>query len=282
MIRKHILLAILLITLGFSCEENTPEIDCLSCDEETIILEPQDRRVLIEEFTGVRCINCPAGSVEIENLLSIHGERLIPVSIHAAFFANPYDENQYDFRTDEGEFIINLLGLPEAYPSAVIDRRLFAGESDLQLVGKELWAGRIAEQLTESALVSLNIETDFNATTRSLAVRVTGGALEAIDEEVRLTIMVTENNIKDAQLTPESSPGLDLEYSHKHVLRRVLTAYDGDQIEETLAAGSVFEASYITDIPENWVPANCKVITFVHLAGDRKDVLQATQISFTD
>jgi hypothetical protein len=279
---KKIILVFLYISSLFACQENMPEIACLSCENEQVVLQPQDRRVLIEEFTGVRCINCPAGSIEIENLLSIHGEKLIAVSIHAEFFANPYSENQFDFRTDEGEFIISLLGLPEAYPSAVIDRKQFTGESDLQLVGKELWAGRIAQQLEETAKVSLIVDNNYDVGPRNLSVDISGGALEVINEEVRLTVMITENNIKDAQLTPDSSPGLDLDYSHKHVLRKVLTAYDGDNLADTMAAGDTFEKSFSFSLPEGWNAANCEVIAFAHLAGDRKDVLQAAEEHLTD
>lgn len=277
---KKYLFSILCFAFLFTtaCKENMPVIDCLSCETNTGgPVPPQDRKVMIEEFTGVRCINCPAGSAEIETLLAIHGERLIAVSIHAEFFATPYNDNQYDFRTDEGEFIISLLGLPEAYPSAVIDRRKFTGESDLQLVGKELWAGRIAEELDRAPQVSLAVENDFDEASRSLSVRVTGGAFETLNDEVRLTIMVTENGVKDAQLTPDSSPDLDLDYSHKHVLRKVLTAFDGDVLASSLALNETFDETYQFTLPDGWVAENCEVIAFAHLNGDEKDILQAAE-----
>jgi len=66
-----------------------------------------DRIVLLEEFTGKGCTNCPKGSREIENLLAIYDSNLVVVSIHAGFFANPdfFDLGQYDLRTEEGENI---------------------------------------------------------------------------------------------------------------------------------------------------------------------------------
>src|ERR1700741_1300369 len=86
-----------------------------------------DRKVLIEEFTGVRCVNCPDGSAEIENLLSLYGGNLVAVSIHSGFFSDPYPDNLYDFRTPEGDQLLNYLGQPLGYPTAVIDRKLFNG-----------------------------------------------------------------------------------------------------------------------------------------------------------
>ncbi|MFT5384236.1 MAG: hypothetical protein ACI81W_001636, partial [Saprospiraceae bacterium] len=158
--KKYIFSILVLVFLFTACEENMPVIACLSCEnDDNEMLDPQDKRVLVEEFTGVRCINCPAGSIEIENLLAFHGERLIAVSIHAEFFAKPYtNESLYDFRTEEGENIINFLGLPEAYPSSVIDRKIYSGEADLQLVGLSSWAGRIGNQVLEIAIVSMELE----------------------------------------------------------------------------------------------------------------------------
>ncbi|MDV7402453.1 hypothetical protein RZS08_64120, partial [Arthrospira platensis SPKY1] len=65
--------------------------------------------MLIEEFTGVRCVQCPAGSADIETYLAIHGEQLIAVSIHAGGFSFPFDESVHDFRTEEGEALNSFL-----------------------------------------------------------------------------------------------------------------------------------------------------------------------------
>lgn len=281
--KKYTFFLLFIGILFLSCNENMPVIDCLSCDDnEQPPLPPEARRVLIEEFTGVRCIACPGGSIELENLLNQHGESLIAISIHAKFFAIPYPESNYDFRTDEGEEIISLLGLPEAYPSAVIDRKVFNGEADYQLVGQGAWAGRIAQQKEGTAKVSLVMENEYNSTNRSLTVNVNGQAQEDINEEIRLTIMIKESGIVDAQLTPDSSPDRDLEYVHKHVLRKTLTAFDGDVISPGLATGASFSESYTFTLPDDWVPTKCKIIAFVHLSQSSKEVLQATQTSIAD
>ena len=281
---KNYIFSILAVVFLFTaCDEIMPVIDCLSCgDDDTIVIDPQDKRVLVEEFTGVRCINCPGGSATIEDLLSIHGEKLVAVSIHAEFFAEPYPENQYDFRTDDGESLINFLGLPEAYPSAVIDRKIYQGESDLQLVGQGSWAGRIGNQLLEIAKISMEIENTYNSGTRALTVKVKGQAQENIDEEVRLTIMITESGIVDAQLTPESSPDKDLNYVHKHVFRDALTAFDGDVLSASMFANDSFEETYTFTLPQGWDADKCEVIAFTHLSESSKEVLQATQKHVTE
>lgn len=211
--KKYIVALFTLTILLLTCNENMPVIDCLSCDnEEPIDLDPQVKRVFVEEFTGVRCIGCPAGSAVLQDLIDQSGGRLIAVSIHSGFFARPYDQNNEDFRTDGGDDILDYLGRPEANPSAVIDRKLFEGEADLQFVNTSAWAGRIAQQYDEAAKMSLVLENAYNSSSRVLSMNVKGEAQELITEPVRLTIMISESGIIDHQLTPESSPDTNPNY----------------------------------------------------------------------
>jgi hypothetical protein len=59
-----------------------------ACEENRRVIVPfvpeGDKVVLLEEFTGKGCTNCPKGSREIENLLTIFPDNLIAVSIHAS------------------------------------------------------------------------------------------------------------------------------------------------------------------------------------------------------
>jgi len=258
-----------------ACSENMPLIDCLSCDTETgPPVEPEDRKVVIEEFTGVRCVNCPAGSAEIQNLLSVYGERLIAISIHAGFYANPYPESQYDFSTPEGDNLETFLGIPIGYPTSVIDRKQFSGESDLQLEGTSSWGGYIAQELDSDVKMTCGIENQWNANERKLSVSVTGGAIEAIDEEIRLTVFIVESGIKDTQLTPSGKVD---DYNHKHVLRKAITAYNGDVVVSSLAVGEFINEDFTYSFPAEWDEANCVVVAFFHNGGSNKEILQADE-----
>ena len=240
-------------------------------------LDNQKRQILIEEFTGVKCVNCPAGSQEIEVLLSIHQSQLVAVSIHAGEFSPPYQTSNYDFRTPEGNNILSYLGEPFGYPTAVINRRQFDGQFDLQL-GKGEWAGYIAEEKAIPPKVRIGIEPDFNGANRNLQIKVTMLVDETItDPEVRLSVMITESGIQDLQLTPASAePKAD--YIHKHVLRGMVTNYDGVPVTETLVEGTEIFKTFNFTLPETWKEENCEIVAFVSLAGAEKDVLQAQQV----
>ena len=46
-----------------------------------------ERRVLLEDFTGQKCRNCPKAHREISSLKEVYGDNLIAVSIHAGGYA---------------------------------------------------------------------------------------------------------------------------------------------------------------------------------------------------
>lgn len=277
-------LLILLPLLWLGCEEIPPVINPNmggnNPDEPTPV-EEQERQVIIEEFTGVRCVNCPAGSQAIEDLLAIHGQRLVAISIHAGSFAPPYPESLYDFRIPEGTGLLSYLGEPLGYPTAVVNRKLFDGEFDLQL-GRQQWAGFIAQELLEAPRVKIDILRTYEESTRQLDVKVRLYVQETITEsDVRLSVALTENDVVDLQLTPASSTP-DPAYKHKHVLRDMLSSFDGDLINEPLVANAIIEKNFSMSLPEAWKPEKCHVAAFVNLGGTSKEVLQAHQVGVVE
>ena len=72
------------------------------------------KRVLIEMFTGAWCGYCPDGHVYLDNIITQHGDLIVPVLIHYS------DAMAFN---DGIRTLFNVTG----YPTAMIDRVLFAG-----------------------------------------------------------------------------------------------------------------------------------------------------------
>jgi len=266
---KKILIFFLPIFMFFACDEIPPDVGMGTTDP-----PPGDvvQKALIEEFTGVRCVNCPAGSEAIEQLLSIHGERLIAVSIHAGLFANPFDESKYDFKIDDGVSLLSFLGQPLGFPTAVVGRKIFDGETEMQ-IAKGKWAGFIDQELAKEPIVSLELSGDVDES-RSLTATVDVTFLDLpSSDETKITLMLTESNIKDYQETPE---GKMSDYSHKHVLRAIITPFAGELIDHNV--GVKMTKEFVYDIPDNWDLAEMQLIAFIHNSGDNKEIIQAESI----
>ncbi|HRF79726.1 MAG TPA: hypothetical protein PL070_06535, partial [Flavobacteriales bacterium] len=72
--------------------------------------EPQQRTALLEEFTAVRCGNCPAAHVVANSLDMVHGDDLVVVGVHGGSLAVPVGA-QPDFRTVDGAALWSQFGV---------------------------------------------------------------------------------------------------------------------------------------------------------------------------
>jgi hypothetical protein len=278
-------LFVFLAILTTGCEEITPPIN--------LDFTYTGRRVIVEEFTGVQCVNCPEGSKRLEELSNLHGEFVIPISIHAGSFSAPYPSSLYDFRTPEGTNLErNLLGPVQGFPAAVVNRRLFNNEDEKPITINK-WAGYIAQELIQQPKLEVTINNSFDTTSRNLAVDVQLNFIETVTKPVGISVMILEDGISDYQLTPDKSvypDGKDPYYKHKHVLRTMLTDYTGDAISFTQTkTGSSSTFSYNFTIPTEWKAEDCEVVAFVSYKGatddngnEILDVLQANKEKVID
>lgn len=255
--------------MAFGCEEIPPQIT--PCQT--------SRVVLVEEFTGIDCVNCPAGAEKLETLSSQNPGKIIVVGIHAGYFAT--DHSGFDLRCPDGENLESLyLGPVSAYPAASINRRVFEGESDVVTDLSE-WAGYIASEICERPIAELSLTNTYDAATEmaSVTVDMTPSTFFTglLEEDLAITVMITESNIVGYQKTPAGS---DPAYVHKHVLRDVLSSnYTGDVV---ITKGNVLTAQQkvIADypIPNTWNPDNCHAVAFLHYKGnDNKAIIQAVE-----
>ena len=111
-------ITLMLVTLLMAACSHIPE------DEQLIYVKPApvERSVLLEDFTGQRCVNCPLAADEIAKLHEQYGEdAIIAVSIHSGplgFHTNP---RFLGLATDVGDEYYNHWNL-EFQPVGLIDR----------------------------------------------------------------------------------------------------------------------------------------------------------------
>lgn len=260
---------LVLVCLATGCSEIPPVINPVGQTEMPV--DSTARKVLIEEFTGVRCVNCPAGTAEVLRLQEQYQGQVIAVALHAGSFAQPYPDSEVDFRIPETASLLTYLKSPLGYPSAVVNRRLFEGERDLQL-SKSLWPVFVEEEASRPAEVRLELVVQYKATDRELLVDVAMTALQEITAEpLKLSVMLVEDRVSDVQLTPG---GKQSDYVHRHNLRDMLTAFNGNGINGGLPLAETINRNYFYTLPSEWRAEACAIIAFVHLDGEVKDVLQ--------
>lgn len=245
----------------------TADIDSIRTDSTFVAPAPapQQRIVLMEEFSGVRCVQCPAGHVVTKEILDAHPGRVVAATIHAgpAELTARYPSSAEDYRIDEGPVLFNIMEGGSGLPIAGLDRVLFNGEQFIGISQKEQWASKVVLEMAKATPVNIYLYHDYNATTRQLDVYVQMRYTEAVEVAHHLSIHLTESGIVDRQLTPASSaPQPD--YVHDHVLRTMMTSASGDLIIPEKVEGRVVVKSYSMILPDHWVPEEMEIIAFVH------------------
>jgi hypothetical protein len=251
------------------CEETCPLDSTGPVDTTTTV---QQKNVVLEEMTGVRCVNCPEAHELAKQIYDDHPGRVELVSIHTGFYAVPYSFGTQDLKLAQGSAIETYIGGgPISYPIGSVDRYLLSGQANL-LLDKSFWPGAVTDRLDDTLKVEIGLDNNYNASTRKLDIAVNLKYLYDIGNAQRITLYITESDIVEPQLTPA---GIDTFYVHRNVARAVLTAAEGDDITETTTAGTELQRSYSFTLPNNWVAGNCRVIALVGKnTVDSKEVLQ--------
>jgi len=259
-----------------------------SCEEQMVTIptfDPPDgnRKVMIEEFTGVSCAPCFDGAIVIEDIIKSFPGRIIVNGIHGVFQANPTPESKYDFRYPDAAELENsffLLGKP----SALIDRVKFEDQDFLALDDRDTWKGKVVERLAVSSPAELIATSDYDAASRTATITVSTQAIEDLPGTIKIFVVVNENELNDPQLS--NSMGLVLDFTHKHVMKDMLTTVGGDILGQDIAAGEVENRTFTYTIPDEvngeWIPENMEVVFFVTSGGLDDEVVQAGSIHLTE
>lgn len=213
------------------------------------------RYVLIEEYTGIHCKNCPNGHqrlTEIEAFYNtddnyLKGAGVISVGIHIPVFGDPVDQG--GFVTPEAD----LLAPGQNYaPAARINRRSDVLELDR-------WQTTIASEILRKASVKFE---SLNATLSNDGKLSVVGSVSAEDniDGTRLQVWVIEDDIDYWQLQPDGN--YEEHYSHHAVYRCSLTGFEGESI--TINRNSSTEFELLNQIiPSVCNPENLRVVAFI-------------------
>ena len=237
----------------------------------------QSKSILLEEFTGIHCGNCPQGHEIARNLMNAN-ENAYSIAIHSGYYAVPLG-NEPDFRIPEGEMIdIELDAYNFGYPCGTVNRHPFGGD---MIVGRGDWIDCAKTIHAEEAPVNILLTATFDGSNRKLSVKAEGYyPLEVTEPSHWLNIVVIENNI----VGPQSGIGGGLNYVHNRMLRAFITPMNEKAWGEEIVApqkDKYFEFEYMYDLPANIngisiKPEDIELIAFV--CAGKNEVLNVTDI----
>jgi hypothetical protein len=266
------------------CQEVGPDINLGNKNKslrDTAYIEnplqiPEEKNVLMEEFTGVQCVNCPAGHQIIKTLQSTYANRLIVISYHTDFLGEPFAFTTEDLRTNGARQVQDYLIFDGYKPAAAIDRFSFNSSQNSLLYSRNTWNTLVQQQVAKKTPVNISLVATLDSSTRKLTAAVELHYTASVAERQKLTVVLIENNITQPQLNTGNR--IDTFYLHQDIQRLFLSNALGDEISYSTEAGRVIRKVYQTNLSGNLKIKDLKLVAFVHKFSGSKEILQAKQI----
>ena len=224
-------------------------ISCLTGFSQTIVsTDSQNKKVILEEYTGIYCGYCPDGHSRAQALKNQYPDDVFLINIHTGGYAvpNPADP---DFRTPFGDAIASQSNLT-GYPSGSVNRQYFSSlaSNGGTAMSRGNWSTAASQVLNQSAYVNVGVEATINVQNNELTVHVEGYYTGNSPQNTNyLNVVLTQNNT----IGPQSGGGMGSNYNHMHRLVHMITGQWGQVISST-STGSFIDETFTYTIPSNY------------------------------
>ncbi len=236
---------------------------------------PQNKKAILEEFTGIHCQYCPDGHLIAHNILVAHPGDAFMLAIHQGSYAVP-STGEPDYRTAFGDAIEGQTGLT-GYPGGTINRHVFAGHgmaTGSTAESRSYWSGDATAIIGQPSYLNVGIAANVDYVTRVLTIQCqvyyTANSGVATN---KLNIALLQNNIKGIQTGSGLNPDmvtLDGLYLHQHMLRNFFTGQWGVNINNANSAAGTLkvDTTFTYTVPASFtsiaaVLSQLEVVAFV-------------------
>ena len=272
---KQLLLSLSIFTLLFM----TPSCDVIDQPFKGNIQDTtstqQQRNVLIEDFTGHRCKNCPKASKAIEALVDAYGSRIIGLAIHAGpgNFTNTNTDYPTDFTTPEGKAIQNFFGT-NFLPVGMVNRENWTASGNGHWSPYTNWPTLSSEAIDSTLRIALEASAGVNS--GNLEVSAKGLPQMGLLHDLNIAVLIKESNIVSPQLMPDDTR--DSNYVHMNVLRDYVTDTWGESFGTSpMLPGDTLSGNYSIAWNTDWVQSNAAVVVYVFNPSNYR-ILQVIEI----
>lgn len=245
----------------------------VSCDKVNDVRDPNaeaitgNRKVFVEDYTGHKCGNCPAAADTLKYLENKYPGQIVPLAIHAGFFATTNASYPTDFRTTAGNAYDTQFGISSAgNPNGLINRGGFGSGGFIKAYTS--WEGEIAQMLSKPAKFEIKIKNNFITSSNNLNTSITVRSLSNNSGIYKLVVLLSEDSIIAEQLDYRLPSGSQLisNYEFKHVLRDAINSNWGDAVFTVgaIANDSVVKTYSNYSLNSTYNASKCHVIAYVY------------------
>lgn len=199
------------------------------------------RKVLLEDYTGHTCVNCPRAAETAENLITRYKDSIVVIANHVSTtFAAPKTLNyKEDFRnsTSEDWDKVQNFGMSNAgLPKGMVNRQKPFAQNH------SAWASLIPTALNKPQIVKLDLISYYDINSRYLSVKIKTSFKKPCINPVNLIVILTQDSIigqqKDAAAPPGSitdpnDPTIRLNYQFDHIVVESINGSWGQLIKNS-------------------------------------------------
>ncbi|MDO9000112.1 MAG: Omp28-related outer membrane protein [Bacteroidota bacterium] len=249
---KKQLLSIIAATTAFTAFAQLP-----------VSTTPSNRKLILEEFTGITCTYCPDGHKKADQIIAFYPGNAYAINIHVGGYANPAS-GAPDFRTAFGTAIAGQSNLT-GYPAGTVNRQLFSAYSQNTTTpgtaqSRGYWATTAAQVINQASNLNVALQGTIDAATNILTV---AAEVYYTGNSVNPTNYFNLALVQDSVLGPQTggltyypamwyaSNPVGKQYQHNKMLRHMITGQWGDLISTT-TTGYTFAKTYTYSIPAQY------------------------------
>ncbi len=228
------------------------------------------KKVLLEEFSGAKCGNCPMGSYYVDSMANKF-PNLIPVSLHA-------------YKPADAMFFNKIDTISQAYsvgaPLGAIDRVNPGGASINVAMTYPQWNNKIVTRLAVPPSVTLSVNAGWNSLNRIITATVNGAFVSNLPAaDYRIGAYIVEdsvtgtgsgydqvnfyNSFSGSPFFGKGDPIVG--FVHRHVARAKLpTSWSlNNLLPMSPSSGQTFNTVFSYTVPASYNEARISVVAFV-------------------
>lgn len=241
------------------------------------------RNIVIEDYTGHKCIYCPAAAVVAEEIEKNNPDRVYVISVHTSPGGiGPFqetDNNYIDDLTNDaalayGDEFKSGFGFA-ANPAGTISRVTWGTDMFVQ---SGSWNNYVMQLISENSLKANIVATsNYFEETRGLFVHALIDPLSTNPDDIKVVTQFIENSYVGKQKFPDGEHKDD--YNFHNTLRGTL---DGLPFGQSLSSKEpddkgYYQFDYSFKIPEKYDPENCHVIVYL-MNKSTYEIIQAVKV----
>lgn len=243
-----------------------------------------NRNVVLEDYTGHKCVFCPAAATEAHKIDSINAGKVFVISVHTSPGGiGPFQETDAEYTENFANETAVAYGNEfktgygfAANPSGTINRITY-GADMFQAPGS--WSNLVTQTLNANDLkVLLNVKSNYYASTKGLYVHALIDPKNQDPSKLKIVTQFIENEFIGKQKFPGGQH--DDHYLFHNTLRGTL---DGLPFGQAVSSNQknedgFYQFDYSYKIPDKFDPTNCHVVVYI-MDKETYEIYQAISVS---